>query len=567
MGGGKKSMKVLESRAVEHVRSPSLSILLYLCLGFLTAGCGSDPSSLERLYGSAGPIFCQTVSRYWNRALVRHIKATELDSEKLYKDTLRNVLHDEKSKLLQIFPQNASHIQPRFEELNRQIENTSSTQGLETCEDLMSLDKFYSDELALEYTSQIQRASSLEIENYPSIFHQFLDTLGRQLDYFSGLSFGRAHLSTDYAFGFSLAITTESLSKKMASEIPVFGVQGTSHPLRATDRIVAITPPAEAPPSQADLVPMEKLLKEKWGLEKLTGWIEAPEHPYIGALIRRSPTSATEFIQLRARNEWKPPLVAGDIYNGAIVIKIREMSEGVSREFFDQLNNLSAVVPSDSPLIIDVRWNPGGGLEEYQKIAGVFLGNQILGTIYGAQNRLEPDQAIGPSLLSSSSRKIAVLINHRTASAAELLAASLQSMGRGILIGQRSFGKAIGQEVSVVAELHALFRLTTMVFFDARGESYQGKGLMPDIEISDKIADACAPDCIQRMENLPRTQTIDVPKVAAPTHMLTTSLDMRRSFLEEFTSDKIKSLQNDPLVTQASDSILEAAVIALKRLP
>jgi hypothetical protein len=106
-----------------------------------------------------------------------------------------------------------------------------------------------------------------------------------------------------------------------------------------------------------------------------------------------------------------------------------------------------------------------------------------------------------------------------------------------------------------------------MIFFDARGESYQGKGLKPDIEISDKIADACAPDCIQRMENLPRSQTLDAPPVMVPTRTPNTNLDMRRSFREAFTSDQMKALQSDPLVTQASDSILEAAVLVLKRLP
>jgi C-terminal processing protease CtpA/Prc len=91
-----------------------------------------------------------------------------------------------------------------------------------------------------------------------------------------------------------------------------------------------------------------------------------------------------------------------------------------------------------------------------------------------------------------------VLINHLSASASELLTQALQESNRAWIVGQRSFGKGIGQtaiELGAASSLGGRFWLTHLVFYGLSGQTVQPKGLEPDLAIIDEKVERFRNEC------------------------------------------------------------------------
>jgi|SRR5690554_320014 len=133
-------------------------------------------------------------------------------------------------------------------------------------------------------------------------------------------------------------------------------------------------------------------------------------------------------------------------------------------------------------LVLDLRNNPGGVLSAAVQISDLFLDE---GLIVYTQGRDESSRinyaATKGDLLKGL--PLVVLVNGGSASASEIVAGALQDHGRGIIIGQRSFGKG---SVQTILPLHGdrALKLTTARYYTPNGRSIQAEGIVPDI-ISD----------------------------------------------------------------------------------
>ena len=137
-------------------------------------------------------------------------------------------------------------------------------------------------------------------------------------------------------------------------------------------------------------------------------------------------------------------------------------------------------------LIVDLRNNPGGLLDQSISVGGLFLDK---GSVVVATKGRHPED--NESYHTDSNpvvRKdlpIVVLINSGSASAAEIVAGALQDHRRALLIGTQSFGKGSVQTVMPVPGYGAM-RLTTAYYFTPNGRSIQATGIKPDIEVRQK---------------------------------------------------------------------------------
>lgn len=161
--------------------------------------------------------------------------------------------------------------------------------------------------------------------------------------------------------------------------------------------------------------------------------------------------------------------------DGICQLKIHTFfNENLHEQILSALNNQG----SCSALILDLQNNPGGLLQEALKLAGT-LG--IQGTVVQLVNREGAIRELSSSEpLGISQIPMLVLINQGTASAAEILAASLSESGRALLIGQQSFGKARVQNLLPLPEGFGL-SLTTDKYLTRKGFDINGIGLEPDI--------------------------------------------------------------------------------------
>jgi carboxyl-terminal processing protease len=132
-------------------------------------------------------------------------------------------------------------------------------------------------------------------------------------------------------------------------------------------------------------------------------------------------------------------------------------------------------------LILDMRNNPGGLLDQAVRVADLFLDSGLIvyteGREEGSQMRFSA-QGKG----TEPTYPIVVLINGGSASAAEIVAGALQDHERGIILGTQSFGKGSVQTIIPLGDSSGL-RLTTARYFTPKGTSIQATGIAPDIVV------------------------------------------------------------------------------------
>lgn len=128
-------------------------------------------------------------------------------------------------------------------------------------------------------------------------------------------------------------------------------------------------------------------------------------------------------------------------------------------------------------IIIDLRGNGGGSLQEVNQLVGLFVERGPVVQIRTANGRIRPSSNYpNPDYYK---KPIAVLIDRLSASASEIFAGAIQDYERGIVVGSQSFGKGTVQQLANLS--HGSLKLTEAKFYRISGESTQHRGVIPDI--------------------------------------------------------------------------------------
>lgn len=134
-------------------------------------------------------------------------------------------------------------------------------------------------------------------------------------------------------------------------------------------------------------------------------------------------------------------------------------------------------------LILDVRNDPGGLLDQSIRITGLFIGREL---VVETKGRV-PDQNASfnseVDMLLPANCPLVVLVNEGSASASEIVAGALQDHKRALIVGAKSFGKGSVQTVVPMRDGSGL-RLTTARFYTPSGRSIQADGITPDVEVA-----------------------------------------------------------------------------------
>ena len=134
-------------------------------------------------------------------------------------------------------------------------------------------------------------------------------------------------------------------------------------------------------------------------------------------------------------------------------------------------------------LVLDLRNNPGGLVDQAVAVSGDFVGR---GEVVSISARHDEDsqwlKAKGADILGGA--PMVVLINSGSASSSEIVAGALQDRRRAVLVGTRSFGKGSVQTVIPLAGGGAM-RLTTARYYTPSGRSIQGLGIVPDVQVAE----------------------------------------------------------------------------------
>ena len=135
-------------------------------------------------------------------------------------------------------------------------------------------------------------------------------------------------------------------------------------------------------------------------------------------------------------------------------------------------------------LVLDLRANPGGYLEEAVKVADLFLPSNKIVVKVKAKNRSRSLKTRKSAMIKDI--PLLILINSGSASASEILASALMDHNKALVLGERSFGKATVQSVEKSIS-ETLMKITSARYYAPRDYTVQVSGVYPDIKLSNEL--------------------------------------------------------------------------------
>ncbi|MGW8312599.1 MAG: S41 family peptidase [Desulfuromonadales bacterium] len=266
-----------------------------------------------------------------------------------------------------------------------------------------------------------------------------------------------------------------------------FGGLGIEISLR--DGVLTIISPIEdTPASRAGLLAGDQILKIENEYTKDMEITEAVQ------LMRGAPGTKITITVMRPTFEKPQPFTmereiikvqsvkAKTLEKGFGYVRLTQFQEHTTEDLSKALTRLHEESGGTlQGLILDLRNNPGGLLDQAVDVADKFLTE---GLIVYTQGR-EADAQMKFSATRSGTEPdfpMVLLINGGSASASEIVAGALQDHGRAVVMGTQSFGKGSVQTIIPLSDDSGL-RLTTAKYYTPSGASIQARGIIPDIEV------------------------------------------------------------------------------------
>lgn len=187
---------------------------------------------------------------------------------------------------------------------------------------------------------------------------------------------------------------------------------------------------------------------------------------------------------------------------GYAYLRVTQFQEDTGGELKRKLARLRGK-DSMRGVVLDLRSNPGGLLTAAVEVSDVFLDSGVIVTTRGRLNDTDLSFSATPGDLTDGA-PLVILVDRGTASAAEIVAGALKDNHRGLILGQKTFGKGSVQTVLPLEDGHAV-KLTTARYYTPANISIQATGIVPDIELRDlklAVRDA-APSLMTSERDLP----------------------------------------------------------------
>ena len=178
------------------------------------------------------------------------------------------------------------------------------------------------------------------------------------------------------------------------------------------------------------------------------------------------------------RNNARVQTIETRLVDGIAIIKVPAFQDTTREKIVQSLIDLKAPVTG---VLLDLRDNPGGVLTSAVDIASLFMADTEVVQVKGRQGDPRILATKGQAILESL--PVVILQNRYSASAAEVLASSLQAKERATIVGETSYGKGSVQSVIALNDEQAV-KLTVAHYLTAQGVKIDKVGVQPDIKLS-----------------------------------------------------------------------------------
>ena len=213
-------------------------------------------------------------------------------------------------------------------------------------------------------------------------------------------------------------------------------------------------------------------------LSEAASYMKGEENTEVTLTIRRAETNDVNDITLIRRNIEIDTLSSKMLEKNIGYIKMTQFTEGVSEKLLTELHNLKE--DGMQGLILDLRDNPGGLLNEAVSCASIFVPtDKIITYTLNKNERKEEFLSIETDKISIP---MVILLNGGSASASEVLSGALRDYELATIIGEKSFGKGVVQSVIPIG-FDAMLTVTNSTYYSPSGKCIHNSGIQPDIEI------------------------------------------------------------------------------------
>ena len=251
--------------------------------------------------------------------------------------------------------------------------------------------------------------------------------------------------------------------------------------LGVKDKILTVVAPIEGTPGEkAGIKSGDQIVKingqetKDMALDEAVTKIRGPEGTQVTLTIRRG-QELKDYTLTRANIQIKT--VSGRLEpDGIAYIRISMFNENTGADFIKKYQELEA--QGMRGIVLDLRDNPGGLLEESVKVAGKLVPK---GPVVSIVTR-DGERKTHMSSLEAVKYPLAVLVNGGSASAAEIVAGAVQDTGAGTLVGTKTFGKGSVQTV-IRLDGSTAIKLTIAKYLTPKDRAINGVGLEPDVKV------------------------------------------------------------------------------------
>ena len=248
--------------------------------------------------------------------------------------------------------------------------------------------------------------------------------------------------------------------------------------------VTVVSAIAGTPAEEAGITTGDKILKidgESYTgqqINEAANRMRGTEGSEVVVTVLRSATGVTEDLTLTRKAIEIPNVTSGMITDCIGKIYISQFTEDASQKFAEAYQKLTD--QGMTKLIIDLRNNPGGLVDEAAKIANMFVedGHVLVYTLDKSGNRVDY-----PATGEAAKIPIVILTNGGSASASEILTGALKDYGIAYQIGEKTYGKGVVQGVYDLGK-DRILSVTTARYYTPKGVCIHGKGIAPDMELS-----------------------------------------------------------------------------------
>jgi len=287
----------------------------------------------------------------------------------------------------------------------------------------------------------------------------------------------------------------KNLQISTSGELSGIGLQITINP--ENQQLEVVSPLEGSPAKVAGIAPHDHILQidgidtTKMSLDEAAGKMRGTKGTTISLTIQpKKQDQGIRTIQLvRDRIQLSPVISNLDNQSSSLpigYIRLTQFSANATEELAKSIKELNS--EGAKAYILDLRNNPGGLLQAGIDIARLFLNEGVIVHTVNRQSISESYNANGTALTKAP---LAVLVNQGTASSSEVLAGALQDNGRAILVGEKTYGKALIQSLfelsDVINEEKAGLAVSVAKYQTPNHRDIHKLGIQPNIKIENEL--------------------------------------------------------------------------------